>query len=132
LISSRKGSDLSHKDKLLHLKRRLASDRSCAHSSTLVHPKHTGNGWQAYTQLDPDTVASAVSYEVARYAVGSILTLIDATFAGEISNGFAFVRPPGHHAEPDRAMGFCLFSNAAIGAAYALQKYKRPKCWWLT
>jgi acetoin utilization deacetylase AcuC-like enzyme len=57
------------------------------------------------------------------HAAGSLPVLIDALFRGEIQNGFALVRPPGHHAESDRAMGFCLFNNVAIGAAYALKKY---------
>jgi len=117
-----------HKGKLLQLKPRSASESELQ----LIHPSSYIRNIQAtagktFTQLDPDTLASAMSYEVARNAVGGLLVLIDAVFAGEIGNGFAFVRPPGHHAEPDRPMGFCLFSNAAIGAAYALQKYKLSK-----
>jgi len=129
LISIKEGlRTYPHKDKLQQLKPRLASESELQ----LIHPPSYIRNIQATvgkpsTQLDPDTVASAMSYEVARYAAGSLLALIDAVFAGEIGNGFAFVRPPGHHAEPDRPMGFCLFSNAAIGAAYALQKYKLSK-----
>ena len=129
LISIKEGlRAYPHKDRLLQLKPRLASEAELH----LIHPPSYIRNIQATagntsTHLDPDTVASAKSYEVARYAVGSFLALIDAVFAGEIGNGFAFVRPPGHHAEPNRAMGFCLFSNAAIGAAYALQKYKLSK-----
>ena len=129
LISIREGlRSYPRRDKLLQLKPRLASETELR----LIHPSSYIRNIQATdgkpsTQLDPDTVASAMSYEVARYAAGSLLALIDAVFAGEIANGFAFVRPPGHHAEPDRPMGFCLFSNAAIGAAYALQKYKLSK-----
>src|SRR5262245_12974482 len=129
LISIAEGlRSYTHKDKLLHLKPRRASDSEL----TLIHPSPYIRSIEATagkpaTQLDPDTVASALSYEIARYAAGSLLVLIDAVFAGEIGNGFALVRPPGHHAEPERAMGFCLFSNAAIGAAYALQKYKLSK-----
>ena len=129
LISIKEGLRVyPHKDKLLQLKPRLASEAELQ----LIHPPSYIRNIQATvgkpsTQLDPDTVASAMSYGVARYAAGSLLALIDAVFAGEIGNGFAFVRPPGHHAEPDRPMGFCLFSNAAIGAAYALQKYKLSK-----
>lgn len=73
--------------------------------------------------LDPDTSTSAKSFEAAVFAAGGVLSLIDAVFTNEIENGFAFVRPPGHHAEKNRAMGFCLFNNIAIGAAYALKKY---------
>jgi acetoin utilization deacetylase AcuC-like enzyme len=129
LISIKEGIRVyPHKDKLLQLKPRLVSEAELR----LIHPPSYIRNIQAtdgrpHTQLDPDTVASAMSYDVARYAVGSLLALIDAVFAGEIANGFAFVRPPGHHAEPDRPMGFCLFSNAAIGAAYALQTYKLSK-----
>jgi acetoin utilization deacetylase AcuC-like enzyme len=129
LISIQEGlRDYPHRDKLVQMKPRLASESELQ----LIHPPSYIRNIQATagkssTQLDPDTVASAMSYEVARYAVGSVLALIDAVFAGDIHNGFAFVRPPGHHAEPNRAMGFCLFSNAAIGAAYALQKYKLSK-----
>jgi len=129
LISIKEGlRAYPHKDKLLQLKPRLASEAELQ----LIHPPSyirniQATAGKASTQLDPDTVASAMSYEVAQYAVGSLLALIDAVFAGEIGNGFAFVRPPGHHAEPNRSMVFCLFSNAAIGAAYALQKYKLSK-----
>jgi acetoin utilization deacetylase AcuC-like enzyme len=110
---------------LLRLKPRLATEGELQ----LIHsPAHIRRIQQTFgkdaTQLDPDTVASSRSYEVARYAAGGLLQLIDALFDGEIETGFGFVRPPGHHAEPDRAMGFCLFSNIAIGAAYALERYK--------
>jgi len=73
--------------------------------------------------LDPDTVATEDSYEVARLAVGGLLSAVDAVMNGEVNNAFALVRPPGHHAGPNEAAGFCLFNNVAIGAKYALQKY---------
>lgn len=73
--------------------------------------------------LDPDTSTSAKSFEAALYAAGGVLSLIDTVLSKEVENGFAFVRPPGHHAEKDKAMGFCLFNNVAIAAAYALKKY---------
>ena len=50
--------------------------------------------------------------------MGGVLALLDEVVAGRLRNGFALVRPPGHHAERDRARGFCLFNNVAIGAAY--------------
>ncbi|MHC1729651.1 MAG: histone deacetylase [Syntrophobacteraceae bacterium] len=68
--------------------------------------------------LDMDTQTSERSNEVARLAVGSIFNLLDTIWHGENRRGFAFVRPPGHHAEPDKTMGFCLFNNAALGARY--------------
>jgi acetoin utilization deacetylase AcuC-like enzyme len=76
-----------------------------------------------YVRLDPDTHTCELSYETALYAAGGLLDTIDAVMDGRVNNGFAMVRPPGHHAESDRAMGFCLFNNVAIGARYLLEKY---------
>ncbi len=73
--------------------------------------------------VDLDTVISKESFEVARLASGAAITAVDSVFTGEADNSFALVRPPGHHATPNRAMGFCLFNNAAIGARYAQAKY---------
>jgi acetoin utilization deacetylase AcuC-like enzyme len=68
--------------------------------------------------FDADTPTCPRSYTTSRLAAGGFLALLDAIMAKRIDNGFAFVRPPGHHAERDRAMGFCLFNNVAVGAAY--------------
>ncbi len=76
-----------------------------------------------HVQLDPDTATSARSWEVGCLAAGGVLEAADAIMGGKIQNGFALVRPPGHHAEASRAMGFCLFNNIAIGAAYLLKKH---------
>ncbi len=70
-------------------------------------------------QLDPDTHLSSESYRVAKLAAGGLLALTDAVFSGQVDNGFALVRPPGHHAEHDRGMGFCIYNNVAIAARYA-------------
>lgn len=75
------------------------------------------------SRLDPDTTTSPLSWEAAQMAVGGILVAIDRVMEGEFNNVFALIRPPGHHAESDRGMGFCLFNNIAIGAHYARQKY---------
>lgn len=72
------------------------------------------------TFLDPDTSACAHSWEAASKAVGGVLNLLDGVIEGRIRNGFALVRPPGHHAEHHRAMGFCLFNNVALAARYAI------------
>jgi acetoin utilization deacetylase AcuC-like enzyme len=69
--------------------------------------------------LDGDTTASPGSGEAALRAAGALVAAIDAVVAGEGSNAFCAVRPPGHHAEIDQAMGFCLFNNVAIGAEHA-------------
>ncbi len=75
----------------------------------------------APTRIDADTYMSEASLEVARLAAGGAVELVRSVVSGEIRSGIAAVRPPGHHAEASRAMGFCLFNNAAI-AARALQR----------
>jgi acetoin utilization deacetylase AcuC-like enzyme len=77
--------------------------------------------------LDGDTPTSPKSYEAAVLAAGSLLECVDQVLAGKLDNAFAFIRPPGHHAEADRAMGFCLFNNVAVAAQYALDKHKLKK-----
>ncbi len=72
---------------------------------------------RAPTQLDPDTYLSPRSLEVARLAAGGSIDLARAVARGDLTAGLAAVRPPGHHAEPHRAMGFCLLNNVAIAAA---------------
>ena len=72
-----------------------------------------------YAGLDADTIVSPGSGEAALRAAGAVCAAVDAVAAGEADNAFCAVRPPGHHAEPDRAMGFCLFNNVAVGAAQA-------------
>jgi len=73
---------------------------------------------KAQKRLDPDTVTSQKSYDASCMAVGGVLKLVDMLVASEINNGFALVRPPGHHAERAKAMGFCIFNNIAIAARY--------------
>ena len=71
----------------------------------------------------PDCGICKESYQIALLAVGGILAAVDAVMSGQVANAFCAVRPPGHHAERDRALGFCFFNNVAIGAVYALEKY---------
>jgi len=77
--------------------------------------------------LDPDTFISPESYEEARLAAGGLLAAVDAVIKGEVNNAFCAVRPPGHHAERDHAMGFCLFNNVAVAARYAQMKHGLEK-----
>lgn len=79
---------------------------------------------KAHTYLDPDTQTSAGSYEAALLAAGGLCEAISMVHSGELNNAFALVRPPGHHAENARAMGFCLFNNVAIGARYSQEQLK--------
>ena len=69
--------------------------------------------------IDADTVLSPASGEAALRAAGAVVAAVDTVARGEADNAFCAVRPPGHHAEPDRAMGFCLFNNIAVGALRA-------------
>jgi acetoin utilization deacetylase AcuC-like enzyme len=77
--------------------------------------------------LDGDTITCRDSFGVGLLAVGGFLRLIDTIAAGEAQNGFALVRPPGHHALRDRAMGFCLFNTIAIGAHHLKKAYRAKR-----
>ena len=72
---------------------------------------------------EQDCGISKDTYKTALLAVGGVMLAVDAVMGGQVDNAFCAVRPPGHHAERDRAMGFCFFNNVAIGAGYALEKY---------
>ncbi|MBV9521773.1 MAG: histone deacetylase family protein [Alphaproteobacteria bacterium] len=78
---------------------------------------------QGHAGLDADTILSPGSGEAALRAAGAVCAAVDAVMAGEARNAFCAVRPPGHHAEPARPMGFCLFNNVAIGALRARQEH---------
>ncbi len=75
------------------------------------------------TAIDPDTYLSPQSYTAAMHAVGAARTAVDEVVAGRATNAFCAVRPPGHHAEPEVAMGFCLFNNVAIAARHAQRRH---------
>ena len=74
---------------------------------------------EGHVGVDPDTILCPASGEAALRAAGAVVAAVDAVVKGEGKNAFCAVRPPGHHAEPDRAMGFCLFNSIAVGAARA-------------
>ncbi len=77
----------------------------------------------ARVQVDPDTAMNRHSFEAALHAAGAAIAATDAVMSGELGNAFCAVRPPGHHATRNQAMGFCLFSNVAIAAKHALDHH---------
>ena len=79
---------------------------------------------KGFSSLDGDTIISPGSKKATFDAAGSIITAIDGVENKDFKNAFCPVRPPGHHAEKNKAMGFCIFNNVAIGANYLLKKYK--------
>ena len=80
-------------------------------------------GGPTHTQVDPDTSMNVHTWAAALRAAGAALAATDAVMAGELDNAFCAVRPPGHHACRDTAMGFCFFNNVAIAAKYALERH---------
>jgi acetoin utilization deacetylase AcuC-like enzyme len=106
----------------VHLPARQASFAELAriHEAEYIRRIEATRG-RPHTALDPDTSASAGSYEAALRAAGGVLCAVEAVLDGGYAGAFAAVRPPGHHAEADRAMGFCLFNNAAVAARHALE-----------
>jgi acetoin utilization deacetylase AcuC-like enzyme len=89
------------------------------HSEQLVARVLAASPRDGFGFIDADTVLSRDSVDVALHAVGAACAAVDAVLAKEARNAFCAIRPPGHHAEPDQAMGFCLFNNAAIAAEHA-------------
>ena len=80
-------------------------------------------GGPTHTSLDPDTMINSFTWDAALRAAGAALEATDAVIAGELENAFCAVRPPGHHACRDKAMGFCFFNNVAIAAKYAVERH---------
>ena len=97
------------------------------HSSKYINEVSQSFPENGLTFLDGDTVVSPGSKDAIKDAVGSIITAIDGVQNKEFKNAFCAVRPPGHHAEKEKAMGFCIYNNVAVGANYLIKKYKYNK-----
>jgi len=94
-----------------------------AHAPDYVDMIEESRPEEGFAYLDGDTSMSPGSWDAALRGVGAAIRAVDAVMAGEVKNAFCAVRPPGHHAETRRAMGFCLFNNAAIAAIHAREKH---------
>jgi len=97
------------------------------HTKKYINDVETSFPKKGLIFLDGDTIVSPGSKKATLDAVGSILTAIDGVQNKEFHNAFCAVRPPGHHAEKNKAMGFCIYNNVAVGAHYLLEKYKFNK-----
>jgi acetoin utilization deacetylase AcuC-like enzyme len=109
---------------------RVEAPRVAQETLTAVHPASHVRAIEALCAsarparaIDADTVVCERSYEAALHAAGGAVALVDLLLAGEASTGLSALRPPGHHAEPARAMGFCLFDNVAVAARHALDAH---------
>ncbi len=99
-----------------------ASDEAILRCHTKAHFSMIESSRGGHGRFDPDTVYSPRSAEAARLAAGAAIEAVDRVLDGDATASFALVRPPGHHACPERAMGFCLFNNAAVAARHAQQR----------
>jgi acetoin utilization deacetylase AcuC-like enzyme len=97
------------------------------HSSDYINQVNQSFPNDGFAFLVGDTVVSPGSKDATKDAVGSIIAAIDGVQNKEFKNAFCAVRPPGHHAEKEKAMGFCIYNNVAVGANYLIEKYKYKK-----
>ncbi|RDW13735.1 histone deacetylase family protein [Paracoccus thiocyanatus] len=102
----------------------LDQDLLRAHPADYLERLRLGSPAEGWNMLDPDTALAPGSLEAARHAAGGVCAAVDAVLAGEAPNAFVAMRPPGHHAERSRAMGFCILSSVAIGALRALEHHR--------
>ncbi|WP_094837644.1 histone deacetylase family protein [Bordetella genomosp. 4] len=94
-----------------------------AHSEGHLDGLRSRSPAESYNAIDPDTLMNPYTYEAALHAAGAGVAAVDAVMQGQAANAFCSVRPPGHHARPDVAMGFCFLNNIAIAAQHAMHVY---------
>lgn len=113
-------------DRLVAVDAPLASqeDLNATHDQDYVESVFAAAPKHDYAQLDPDTAMNPYSLVAARRAAGAVVEAVDQVMSGKVNNAFCAVRPCGHHATHDRAMGFCIFNNVAVGAMHALNHYQ--------
>jgi len=94
-----------------------------AHDPRLIDAIERASPASGLRQIDPDTAMNPYTLQAIRHAAGAVVRATDLVAGGEVDNAFCAVRPPGHHAEHARAMGFCIFNNVAVGALHALEAH---------
>ena len=113
----------------LHLEAPLVTDEALerVHSKDYVESIKVASPATGIVQLDPDTAMNPHTLQAARRAAGAVVSGVDQVMSGKIGGAFCNVRPPGHHATRNGAMGFCIFNNVAVGAAHALEQHGLEK-----
>ena len=119
LILSRIDSFLTRIDPPLATEEQLA----LVHEPEYIQYLKSNSPQSGHFEIDGDTNMNPFTWQAALRSAGSGIAAVDAVMSGELSNAFCGVRPPGHHAEPNKSMGFCFFNNIAIAAKYAIEKY---------
>jgi acetoin utilization deacetylase AcuC-like enzyme len=117
---------LSRIDQLLHrIDPPLASEKDLALVHSLEHIQFVKSHQpqEGYFDVDGDTSMNPYTWQAALRSVGGAIAAVDAVMSGEVTNAFCSLRPPGHHAEPSKVMGFCFFNNIAIAAKHAMEHY---------
>ncbi|MBU1932427.1 MAG: histone deacetylase [Candidatus Omnitrophica bacterium] len=123
ILRKLKNTGLADELELIEPEKASVDDIALVHKRDYIARVKDAAG-KTLVNLDPDTVISQDSFEAALFAAGGVMKAIDLVSERGADNAFCMVRPPGHHARPSRAMGFCIFNNVAIGARYTQRKYK--------
>src|SRR5882672_8857040 len=98
-----------------------------AHAREYVQALQSRAPERGYLALDPDTTMNPSTWQAALHAAGAVVEATDRVMDGSLANSFCVVRPPGHHARPAAAMGFCLFNNVAVAAGHAVEALSVPR-----